>query len=507
LGGESEPMSAFMADSPLVRDAFRKYLEDKYANIDALNTVWQENYRDFGSIPVTREMRNKWANYEWRVFRSRTAANYMGYLTEPFREFTPSISVSPVVGMNQMHPGHTDSLEHFMIAEAGGLYLKGALDTYPAGRDRYPHHLIAVNLSVPRSLSEDGRVWIGELGHVATPTEGWQPYDGIIREANLREWYYTAFIHGAMGVAAFNWASGASIHALQYPGHIPTPTALKIAEVAAEAREFGNIWACAPDVEAALYYPRISHFLYTEATEAAKRLEMMGLWALMRDCGFMIDPVDRSILLSRLDRYKILVIPPAPYLPLDVQERVAEYVSSGGLVITSELTGEFDEWGGKSRSVFRGLVENTQTGSNVSHGKGFVLVVPGSIGRTYRDDWHTGMGIRNPVPPVLGRDAAGGIRNELRRFLEEKGRVPVSYSSTDEVETAVIKSSTDSYLVLINHSYKSAQPVITLNTGDENAVLVEMLTLEEYPLKGRKMSFEMEAKGVLFLRIPGNRGE
>lgn len=504
--GEAKPLSTFYAKSILVQNAFRKYLSEKYGSIGELNRMWQVKYADFESIPVQENPSNKWARLEWHIFTNKIYCNYLAYLTEPFKKNCPSIPVSPVVCMNIMFPSE-GNLDPYMLAEAGGIYLDAALDDYASRRDRYPHQVLAAVTDTGRSISEKRRVWIGELGYSISEKT---PHSDCVRPHEVREWYYTAFIHGAKGVAAFWWSAGNGSFALLDSERIPTESALKISELAAEVRMFKNIWECTPEVEVALYYPRLSRFLYPES-QIAQRLEMMGLWAIMSNCGFMIDPIDSSILMKRLDKYKVLVIPPASYLSLEEQNRISGFIQNGGIVMTSDVTGEFDEKARKSQTPFRTLIENSQKEERnvskyfktpVSHGKGFMLVFPKDIGRTYRDDWNSTELINDPVPPTFNREVSIKIRNELLAILKDKKIIPYSCSDTDEVETAIINSASEKYLVVINHNSKLVKANISLGANViSNKEIMEVFSLRKYEVKSDSLSLELTPNEVLFLKL------
>ena len=503
IGGEAHALLDFYANSIVVQNAFRKYLSKKYGTINELNAIWQERYASFESIPVKRIPSNKWAMYEWYIFRNKICCNYLAYMLEPFKKYSPSIPVSPVICMNIMYPSNLDP---YMLAEAGGIHLEAALDDYAARRDRYPHQILAAVVDVGRSISENGKVWIGELGYSISCNA---PQSDCVRPHEVREWYYTAFIHGAKGVAAYYWSSGSNSFALMYPDFIPTESALKISELAIEARTFKNIWACTADIQVAVYYPRLSRFLYTESP-IAQRLEMMGLWAIMSNCGFMIDPIDSTMLMKRLDRYKILVIPPSPYMSIEEQDRISAFMKKGGVVITSGLMGEFDDKGRKAQTSFRASIENAQNKgealskyftASVSSDDGILLVVPKDIGRIYRDDWNSTEAIVDPVPPKFNREASVQVRRGLLAFLKGKGFAPYSCADTDEVETAIIQSPGEKYLVLINHDSKAVDAKISLNMDIGNIDLVEAFTLRRYAVKDGMMSVRIDANEVLFLKI------
>jgi hypothetical protein len=293
-----------------------------------------------------------------------------------------------------------------------------------------------------------------------------------------------------------------------YPGYIPTETAMQISEIGVESRIFKELWSCKPEITTALYYPRMDYFL-AEGTEPAKRLEMMGLWAILSNCGFMTDPVDDGIIMKRLDQYKMLVLPPSSYMPTEVQDKIFDFIEKGGILVAPSSTALYDENGRKSQTRLRSLIAKQTSPFNKcvyiksfsAEGKGFICITPENLGRTYRDDWNTSQLILKPVPPVFNRKKAVEIRGEFAEMFRRAGICPAASTAGDEIETAIIRNKQRSFLVVINHNNKAADPVINLDVCRKNQVLTDVFTLQDFTMEEAKVKVAMEPNGVRFLRI------
>ncbi len=501
--GETHPLSPFYASSPLIVNAYRSYLEKKYENVARLNKTWKTDYKNFSDIKI--DTANIWNNAEWNTFRHILPVNYIAYLTKIVKETDPDRPISPVPDMYQMYPG-TSALDPYLLAKAGGIYKEAGIDIYAARRDKFPWQMLACYLDTTRSVSNGARVWIGEMGHwcnTAAPA-----HSNCTYPEETREWTYTAFLHGAKAVSHFAWSQGDSTagkdqegesFTLMHSDFTPFKTAVKIAEIACEARNYKELWSCKPERNVAIYYPRLSALLQKSSAK-----EMYGLHAIMSDCGFGIDSVDSAFLKEKISKYKILIIPPAPYIEEDVQIEILKFIKNGGVVFVSSRT-LFNEWG--DANAVSELSEILSANNAVSKyapyiksitklDKGTLCIISDSTGTDYRQDKNITTGITTKIPIDFDRVENGKLRETFLAFLAAECKLaPYAVSSKEGIETAVISNDSCKYLMLISHRDKSVKPVITLKgipLKPEKTTLYDIFSFKEAKMERKSNISELK---------------
>jgi len=503
IWGESHPLSPFYQSSPLVVAAFKKYLAKKYADINKLNKTWKTNYKSFEEITI--DSNNIWNTAEWNTYRHILPAHYIAYLTNIVKETDPTRPISPVPDMDQMYTDMS-ALDPYILAKAGGIYKEAGIDIYAARRDKFPWQAIASYLDTGRSITNGEKVWIGEIGHWVNHAA--PAHSNCTYPEEVKEWGYTAFLHGAKAVSYFSWDQGdlnagtdqeGDSFALMHSDFTPFASAIKIAETACEARNYKELWSCKPDRNVAIYYPRLSALL-----KESSRKEMYGLYAVMTDCGFGMDPVDSEFLKEKISKYKILVIPPAPYIEEDVQREILKFIKNGGIVFASSRI-VFNEWG-EANSVpeFSRLLSANNPAAKYAPciksvnklDKGVLCVIGGGIGADYRQDKNIPSGITTKIPIDFDRVENGKLREIFLAFLAaECGVEPYAVSSKEGIETAVISNDTCKYMMLISHRDKSVETVITLKRISLNpgkTTLYDIFSFKEAEVKRKNNSYELK---------------
>ena len=502
IWGESHPLSSFYESSPLVVAAFKKYLAKKYADINKLNKTWKTNYKSFEEITI--DSRNVWNTAEWNTYRHILLAHYIAYLTNIVKETDPTRPISPVPDMDQMYTDMS-ALDPYLLAKAGGIYKEAGIDIYAARRDKFPWQAIASYLDTGRSITNGEKVWIGEIGHWVNHAA--PAHSNCTYPEEVKEWGYTAFLHGAKAVSYFSWDQGDLNAGTEQEGHsfalmhsdfTPFASAMKIAETACESRNYKELWSCKPDRNVAIYYPRLSALL-----KESSRKEMYGLYAVMTDCGFGMDPVDSEFLKEKISKYKILVIPPAPYMEEDVQREILKFIKNGGIVFASSRT-VFNEWG-EANSVpeFSKLLSTNNAAAKYAPyiksvnrlDKGVLCVIGGDIGADYRQDKNIPSGITTKIPIDFDRVENGKLREIFLAFLAAECKLePYAVSSKEGIETAVISNDACQYLMLISHRDKSVDTAITLkriSLKPKKTTLYDIFSFKEAKVERKNNSYEL----------------
>lgn len=512
LWGEASPLSDQYASSPLILSAYRKFLNEKYHEIGKLNKCWGSDYKTFEDIQA-KPSDNSWGKAEWQYFSHKIMVDYLAYLTGIVKKIDMTRPISPVVCMYGMYPLNW-ALDTYLLSEAGGIYEGASMDLYPARRDKFPWEHLAKYLDTLRSVGNGKRVWIGELGHWIN--SGKPAHSNCVYPQEVREWGYTAFLHGAKFISYYTWAAGdtdagpgsfMSSFNLMNADYTPIETAIEIGKLGCETRNYEELWSCAPERSVAIYYPRLTAYLGKGSADGE---EMRGLYRIMLDLGFSMDPVDDNILKSRLSNYKILVVPPSPYVPKDVQEEIVKFVKKGGIVITSVSTAAYDENGNENpvpelTSLIKGTGKpddycSSQIKSVNKSGAGMVAIVDGEIGRKYRDNWEQKTGITSYQKTDYDREENKAVRKAISSFFKNGCSIqPSAVSDKEGVEVSVISNGTCKYMMIINHREQPVQSLITVVPPPSAAIpasgqsLYDIFSLKKASLSKEDKSYKLTA--------------
>ncbi len=489
---------------PLITKAYREFLKEKYQKIERLNKVWSQdlmdyNYAGFNEIipPKAEEVRkHSWRIADWHLFNTKRLAGYIAWVTGIIKEIDP---VHPIklVETSGMYPIYGRQLDSYALAHAGANYKGAGIDTYPASNDKkHPWQEIADRIDSKRSANNDADVWVGETGHwnnINMPAT-----EACVQPEEMREWVYTCFLHGAKFISFFRWNAGVTKWSLMEPDTTPTENAIAIGLVNCEANNLKPLWSAKPKREVALYYPRLSA-LHGKSNGG----EMRGLHKILIELGFGVDPIDSEILKKRLNQYKLLVLPPSPYMYDDVEKEIMDFVKKGGVIICNSktATGIYNRIGelekspdGLAKLLSQGMKLNDPVYSgNVDSisklGKGNIVVIAKDIGKRYRD-----------------RKDIEQIRTGILKVLTENSIYPAASPDKGEIESAVLSNGKSKYLLIINHQHKEVSCKVTIydsvakNFGDSHKVIHDIYTLKPAMIRKEdslwKLSTELEPMGV-----------
>ena len=203
--------------------AFRRWLEDIYHSIDALNdawgtTFWSQHYLSWDEIRApapTPVQANPAQKLDWQRFCSDSWLECFQEQIDVLREITPHIPVT--TNFMRFHP----SLDHWKWAGREDLV---SLDDYPDQTDPVWMEKSAMIFDLVRSL-KPGRPWL--LMEQATTHVNWRMRNPTKKPGIMRAGSFQALARGANGVMFFQWraskAGAEKFHSAMVP-HSGTDT-------------------------------------------------------------------------------------------------------------------------------------------------------------------------------------------------------------------------------------------------------------------------------------------
>jgi len=325
---------------------FRRWLRDRYGDIDALNQAWSTTFwsQRYGCweevIPPRRTptFPNPSQQLDFSRFSSDALRACFDREVEILRRYTPAVPVTTNF-MNFFKPVDVHSWashEDFL-----------SLDSYPDPADPDAAVGAAMAFDSMRGASE-GRPWL--LMEQAPSAVNWRDVNQPKSAALYRLWSWQAVAHGANGVLSFQWRAsqgGAEkFHSAMVPhGGADHPVYRQVAELGRELAEHPELSATEPGrAEVALLFDWPSWWALELPSRPSARLSLPDLarayYEPLWRAGLPVDLVRPG---SDLSGYRLVVAPNLYLLGADAAGQLARWVQGGGHLVTGFFSGIADE--------------------------------------------------------------------------------------------------------------------------------------------------------------------
>ncbi|BCJ38435.1 beta-galactosidase [Actinocatenispora thailandica] len=324
---------------------FRRWLIEKYGDIDALNaawstTFWAQRYADFAEIlppRVAPTFPNPAQQIDFARFSSDAQLDC--YLAEKaiLRRLTPDVPVTTnYVGLVQK------ALDWYRWAPHQDV---AAIDSYPDPYDPRAHVEAAFSYDLIRSV-KGGQPWL--LLEQAPSAVNWRERNAPKAPGLMRLWSWQAVAQGADAVVFFQWrqtAGGAEkFHSAMVP-HGGTNT-----RTWREARALGHELASVPELagstvraEVALLHDWNSWWGLELDSHPSADLNLLDAhlahYGPLFDAHVTCDVVHPS---GDLSGYRLVVVPNLYLLDAADAARLTSYVEGGGILVVSFFSGIVD---------------------------------------------------------------------------------------------------------------------------------------------------------------------
>lgn len=335
------------------QDAFRSWLQAKYATLDELNHSW---WTTFWSHTITKwsqiespaphgETQVHGMNLDWRRFVTDQTADFIRHEIEPLRRVNPSLPVTT----NLME--YFEGLNYWKFADLLDVM---SWDSYPTwhdqgGDDAVQAARVAMMHDIVRSI-KGGQPWM--LMESTPSLTNWQPVSKLKRPGMHLLSSIQAVAHGSDTVQYFQWrksrGSSEKLHGavVDHVGHERTRVFGDVAEVGDYLKKMDAIIGTGIPAEAAVIFdwenrwaindaqgPRNKGVKYEETVQEHYR----ALWKL----GVPVDVIDME---QDFSRYKLLVAPMLYMVRPGVGERIQQFVEAGGTFVATYWSGIVDEF-------------------------------------------------------------------------------------------------------------------------------------------------------------------
>ncbi|WP_323373366.1 beta-galactosidase [Paenibacillus sp. JNUCC32] len=335
------------------QDAFRSWLQAKYATLDDLNhawwtAFWSHTITDWSQVESPSphgETQVHGMNLDWRRFVTDQTADFIRHETEPLRRVNPSLPVTT----NLME--YFEGLNYWKFADLLDVV---SWDSYPTWHDQGGDEAaqaarVAMMHDIVRSI-KGGQPWM--LMESTPSLTNWQPVSKLKRPGMHLLSSMQAVAHGSDTVQYFQWrksrGSSEKLHGavVDHVGHEHTRVFGDVAEVGDYLNKMDAVVGTGIPAEAAVIFdwenrwaindaqgPRNKGVKYEETVQEHYR----ALWKQ----GVPMDVIDME---QDFSGYKLVVAPMLYMVRPGVGERIQQFVEAGGTFVATYWSGIVDEF-------------------------------------------------------------------------------------------------------------------------------------------------------------------
>ena len=325
---------------------FRKYLEEKYADIEILNERWGSEgpsmYRSFDEVyPPTGYSRQRGGYCSWDDFCDFMEGNLAGHVSEANRIFKENGALQPTV--TEMLPGIANSIDSWRLSKTSdivGISLFGK-----------PKRTTSLFMSVSASLgaAEGKSLFVIEAGGGSIKFDNPQlNYAPQVFTPSAEELKTTVLMRagfGVRGVMFWCWRprlsdlEGNDYGMCRSDGK-PLKRTRELGALAKRMSELSNVYFSSHrKSEVAIYMSqKIQHLAEADRMDGCYTNALIGANAMLTDLHINSDFItDEGILNGALGKYKVLLMPCSYILSAETAEKIAEFVKNGGRVIADYI--------------------------------------------------------------------------------------------------------------------------------------------------------------------------
>lgn len=334
---------------PLCQAAFRKWLKNKYQNIDTLNhawwtTFWSHTYNSFEQIESPSSIGDKGLHglsLDWKRFVTEQTTNFMCHEIKSLRD---AGAMQPtVVNFMDDYTG----LNYYQLAKHVDYI---SWDSYPTWHQQ-PDILTAYDTAMQHDLMRSMKQKPFLLMESCPSSPNWMNISKIKKPGVLSNASLQAIAHGSCSVQFFQIRQSRGgfekFHGavIDHYGEEDTRVFREVAELGKVLEEIREITGTHVDASAAVLYDMESRW----AMENARGPRNAGMHyhesALKSYRGFRQNGLNTDIINMEqaLDQYQIIAAPMLYMFRSEIDKKLKKFVERGGILIMTYWSGIVDE--------------------------------------------------------------------------------------------------------------------------------------------------------------------
>jgi beta-galactosidase len=324
--------------------AFREWLQRKYSSLAELNRawstdVWGQVYSDWSQVNAPAQPRT-WSNPSRRLdyhrFTSDSMLEHYKAERDILRRHTPDL---PIVTNFMRFYKNNDYWA--WAAEEDAV----ALDIYPDPREEDAHVAAALNFDLMRSLRK-GQPWL-VMEQATAAVSQWSVNVSKL-PGKMRLGSYQAIAQGADSILFFQWRQARGGTERYHSGMVNhagpnTRVFREVCQLGQELKGLGGITGTRSAAKVAIVFDWDCWWALELGNSPRSDLnyaqEVLRLYRPFFDANVPVDFVDTK---SDLSQYSLVVLPASYLLTDEAAQRFEDYVSDGGRLVASYLSGIVD---------------------------------------------------------------------------------------------------------------------------------------------------------------------
>ncbi|MEW9873566.1 beta-galactosidase [Arthrobacter sp. HS15c] len=324
--------------------AFRKWLQAKYASLAELNQawstdVWGQVYSDWAQVNAPAQPRT-WSNPSRRLdyhrFTSDSMLEHYKAERDILRGHTPDL---PVVTNFMRFYKNNDYWAWAAEEDAA------ALDIYPDPREADAHVAAALNFDLMRSLKK-GQPWL-VMEQATAAVSQWSVNVSKL-PGKMRLGSYQAIAQGADSILFFQWRQAKGGTERYHSGMVNhagpnTRVFREVCQLGQELKGLRGITGTRSAAKVAIVFDWDCWWALELGNSPRSDLnypqEVLRLYRPFFDANIPVDFVDTK---GDLSGYSLVVLPASYLLTDESAQRFEDYVSDGGRLVASYLSGIVD---------------------------------------------------------------------------------------------------------------------------------------------------------------------
>ncbi len=330
-------------------EAFRRWLRDRYGDIDQLNDAWSTSFwsQRYGSFDEVQPPRtapafpNPAQRLDYARFSSDELLDCYRAEKEVLRRLTPDVPVTTNFVPLFEPPGK--SLDLFAWAPHLDVV---SYDSYPDPHDPEADVWAALGYDAIRGV-RDGEPWL--LMEQAPSAVNWRPVNGPKSPGLMPLWSWQAVAHGADAVMFFQWRQSRGGAEKFHSGMVPH--AGEDTRVFREVRELGRSLKAAPELigstprraEVAIVFDWSNWWAFELDSHPCSTERLIDVvhahYAPLYDAGVACDFVRPT---ADLSDYRLVVVPNLYLVDEAAAVGISSYVEAGGTLLMSCFSGIVD---------------------------------------------------------------------------------------------------------------------------------------------------------------------
>jgi len=366
-----------LTDHPLEVAAFREYLQQRYQTLDALNAVWDTQFRRWDEIGSAPSVPSPVAWHDRGRFSQLLFTRWSAWLQAQVRAVDPDALCTGYPSLLSW-----DDSSDF----SSGIDMEALCRTFN------------VNGFDTASLEYGGKRWamtsiagfamLNDLAKAFNPTN--PNFDPELHLVNLNQRYPEAYIRAAMFQGCFHGLGAANLWVFQRNEGMDSMLVFQPRVMAEYIRTSLDLRRLTKPILAFQRAPSEVAILYSFTSVAYNPKHLPEMRAAYEGSFFSDTKVsfvtERTVMEGALARLKLLIVPVASHVPGPVAERIAAWAKGGGrLVLVGDCLSK-DERNQALPRLLDGapVVRLAATGDPQAHGQALEPILVKTIHRPYR---------------------------------------------------------------------------------------------------------------------------